>query len=50
MYKGTILSRYSTFFIYTYNIVYGIIYNMIINLYGWKTDELCKGIYKDIQR
>ena len=50
MYKGTILSRYSTFFIYTYQIVYGIIYNMIINLYGWKTDELCKGIYKDIQR
>lgn len=50
MYKGTILLRYSTFFIYTHILVYGIIYNMIINLYGWKTDELCKGIYKDIQR
>ena len=50
MYKGTILSRYSTFFIYTHYKVYGNIYNMIINLYGWITDELCKGIYKDIQR
>ena len=50
MYKGTILSRYSTFFIYTYYIVYGIIYNIIINLYGWIRDELCKGIHKDIQR
>lgn len=28
MYKGTILSRYSTFFIYTYNMVYGNIYNI----------------------
>ena len=50
MYKGTILSRYSTFFIFTYIIEYGIIYNTIINLYGWIKDELCKGIYKDIQR
>lgn len=50
MYKGTILSRYSTFFIFTYIIEYGNIYNMIINLYGWITDELCKSIYKDIQR
>ena len=30
MYKGTILSKYSTFFIYTHNIEYGNIYNMII--------------------
>ena len=50
MYKGTILSRYSTFFIFTYIIEYGNIYNIIINLYGWIRDELCKGIYKDIQR
>jgi hypothetical protein len=50
MYKGTILSIYSTFFIYAYSIEYGNIYNMIINLYGWIKDELCKGIYKDIQR
>lgn len=50
MYKGTISSRYSTFFIYTYNIDYGNINNIIINLYGWIRDELCKSIYKDIQR
>ena len=50
MYKGTILSRYSTFFIFTYIIEYGNIYNIIINLYGWIRDELCKSLYKDIQR
>ena len=50
MYKGTILSKYSTFFIYTYIIEYGNIYNIIINLYGWIRDELCKSLYKDIQR
>ena len=50
MYKGSILSRYSTFFIFTYIIEYGNIYNIIINLYGWIRDELCKSLYKDIQR
>ena len=50
MYKGTILSKYSTFFIYTYNIEYGNIYNIIIKHQGWIIYELCKGLYKDIQR